>query len=487
MCPGSWRCERGTGLQTFSKYSILKKLGGAGSHSTAFEARQGGLDRTVELRILNRRIQEDQPAYQRFQREFRVLAALDHPALIKVLDLGTADGRVYYTTDLREAETLGARLDATRGGFDADQVLDWLLPVGDALALLHSKGVLHRDVCLDAVKIDAKNDRAYLATFALLKILKLPSLTEKGFQAPEGGAVHTPEAQEGWPETERTDLYLLGTVIYQCLTGRRLPSSLDALKDGGAGAFEFEPPSERARGLSSQLDKAILSALAYNPEDRPESIQHFLSVLRRKRQLLEAKNVARTVGLKSVEAKPEEEELEDAEVSDEEKSAEEAFKDSSKEVVGEAIGHIKDWIEDEPANKKKAAGALAVCVALSLGTSWLMTPGPVSSSGSSGGGHLARYRRARGKRKASSKVEVKKEIQKAADEALQQATTPETFEKRWSAFKAFVKILPRDVRLKNFPPSVMANLRVGYYRSPEKASEELDALLTKARDLAAKE
>ena len=345
--------------------------------------------------------------------------------------------------------------------------------------------MLHRDVALDSIKIDAKYDRAYLATFALLKILKLPSLTEKGFQAPEGGAVHTPEAQEGWPETERTDLYLLGTVMYQCLTGRRMPTSLDALKDGGAGAFEFEPPSERARGLDSSLDKSILSALAYNPEDRPESIQHFLSVLRKKRQILEAKNVARTVGLKVVEAPIEE--VEPEEVDPEEMSAEEAFKESSKEVVGDVVGHIKDWMDDNPANKKKAAGALAVCIGLSVGTSWLMAPGVGGGSNSGGGGHLARYRRTRGKRKASSKSEVKTQIQKAAEEAVQQATTPETFEKRWSAFKAFVKILPRDKRLEHFPPSVMANLRVGYYRSPEKASEDLDALLVKAKKLAAEE
>jgi hypothetical protein len=381
---------------------------------------------------------------------------------------------------------MGARLDATRGGFDADQVLDWLLPVGDALALLHSKGVLHRDVCLDSVKIDSKNDRAYLATFALLKILKLPSLTEKGFQAPEGGAVHTPEAQEGWPETERTDLYLLGTVMYQCLTGRRLPTSLDALKDGGAGAFEFEPPSERARGLSSELDKPILAALAYNPEDRPESVQKFLGLLRRKRQLLEAKNVARTVGLKAVEVQAEEApppEGEDAE----DMSAEEAFKESSKEVVGDVVGHLKDWLEDEPANKKKAFGALAACVGLSLGASWLLAPGPATSSSSGGGGHLSRYRRARGARKTSSKTEVKANLKKAAEDALKEATQPGTFEKRWSAFKSFVKILPREKRLKHFPPSVMANLRVGYYRSTEKASEELDALLAKAIQVAGEE
>lgn len=362
-------------------------------------------------------------------------------------------------------------------------MLDWLLPVGDALALLHSKGVLHRDVSLDSVKLDTKHDRAYLATFALLKILKLPSLTEKGFHAPEGIAVHTPEAQEGWPETERTDLYLLGTVLYQCLTGRRLPTSLDALKDGAAGAFEFEPPSEKARGLSSELDDAILSALAYNPEDRPESIQHFLSVLRKKRQLLEAKNVARTVGLKTVVAETEEAPAPDEEKSAEAKDAGEAFAESSKEAVEDVFGHLKDWIDERPGNKKKAFGALAVCLGLSLGVSWLTAPGGGGSSAAAKG-HLARYRNRRAKRSVS-KADVKADVEKAAQAALDEATTPGTFEKRWSSFKAFVKILPREVRLEHFPPSVMANLRVGYYRSPKKASEELDALLAKARKLAA--
>lgn len=458
----------------------MGKHGDAGSHSTAFEARQAGLDRSVELRILNRRMGEDEPSYHRFQREFRVLANLDHPALISVLDLGVADGRVYYTTDLRQSRSLRERLEEHKGGLDIDQVLDWLLPVGDALALMHAKGILHRDVSLDSIRVDEVTGRAYLATFAVMKILKLPSLTEKGFKAPTAGAAWSVEQGDDGTEDERTDVFQFAAVLYQCLTGRLLPTTLEVQTGRAQPSAELAPPSELRRGLANHLDGTILEGLAPDPGDRPKSMQRLLAALRRKRKLLEMKNVARSAGLPTA-ALPvvtREEPAAEAADGEEEPETAEVLAQSSRAAVGEVVEIARDWIQESPRNRNKALGALAACVLLTLGLQWLTsggeaydpgTPGPVNES-----------RRARRPPPKVDQTSLRQKLTTTVDATIQEPTTPKTFEMRWDVLKGFVKSLPRDVRLQHFPPSVMANLRVGYYRSPEKASRDLDELLAKA-------
>lgn len=488
--------------KTFSKYQIQKKLPEESAHYASFEAVQAGLDRQVELRILQRRIDEDGPAYQRFQREFRVLAALDHPAIIKVLDLGMADGRAYYTTDLRDSRSLRELLDENRRGLDQDQVLAWLLSILEALALLHSKGVLHRDVSLDSIRIEQKRDQAYLSNFSLLKILKLPSLTEKGFRSAESGACHTPEDEEGWDQDERTDVYLVGTVLYQCLVGRRIPTSAEAAVGKGHPPFEIPPPSEFRNDIPPQIDELVASLLAYRPEDRPASVQHVLGDLKKLQEKLKLKSLARTVGLpaatvSTVRSQLQKKGEEDAEGAEGEEGAEgseegeteldEAAQaralaaEATANAVQDLIAITQEWLE-KPRNKKIAAGVLGLCVLGMAGVNWLTTIDPYDGA-DEGGITRTRRRRRRRTKKLDSTV-VRKKLSDVVQQTMEDSTTPRTFEARWDVLKNFVKLLPKEARQKHFPPSVMANLRVSFYRNPDGAAATLDKLLAKAMDLA---
>jgi serine/threonine protein kinase len=479
--------------KTFSKYQIQGKLPDSSPHHARFKAVQAGLDREVELRILHRRIQEDEASFQRFQREFRTLAALDHPGIIKVLDLGIVDGRAYYTTDLRDSRTFNEMLAEERRGLDPEQCLNWTIQILEALALLHSKGVIHRDLSLDSIWVDQTRNQAYLANFALLKILKLPSLTEKGFHSPTAGASHTPEEEEGWDQDERTDIYLIGSVLYQLLTGRRIPTTQQVLKGSGNPPFEFPDPSELRNGVPPQMDEVLRDALAYAQEDRPDSVQHLLARMLKLRDRLRIKNLARTVGLptQAVQAvraelncSPEPEDTEEesqAETAPSEASlAAEAATEAAAKAVGGLVSYVGDWFEESPNNKYLVAGAFGVVVVFGLGLNWLTAVDPYEGVNDTG---INRPRRVRVYSKKLDKATVRKNLADTVQQTMEDSTTPQTFESRWSTLKSFVKSLSREHRMKHFPPSVMANLRVGFYRSPEGASKDLDRLLAKAQEL----
>lgn len=460
--------------KTFSRYAIIGPLPDAGPHLKAFEARQSGLDRHVELRVLSQPVTAQDPAYHRFVREFQALAAMDHPHLIKVLDLGSADGRLYYTTDLRDATTLREYLESAGGRLDAEDALELLLPVGDALATLHRKGVLHRDVSLDSIRVDRALNRAYLATFAVMKVLRMPSLTDRGFQAPTPGACYTPEQSEGWKETGKTDIYLLATVLYQALTGRPIPSAREMAEGKGGSPFELEPPSVARTGVPDSLDEPLMDALAFKPDSRPRSLPLFLEGLRRVQKKIQARGVARTTGLPTV--------------------GQPAVRVSTRRrkerdrPTTEAPDLLKSGVMRDPAIRlKEQRGLVSILAVLVAAGGFALFSGGSADSGPAEVarlGHASRRRKLRRRRSPATRAEVRDKIQEIAREVNAEPTDRDTFESRWKVLRAFVVSLPRPVRDKHFSPAVMANLQIDYFRDPQAASETLDGLLAKAAQVA---
>ncbi len=448
-----------SGSKTFSRYAITRKLGAAGPHVQVFGAVQSGLDREVELRVLNRRITDDEPGFVRFQREFQALAQLDHPALIKVLDLGAFDNRVYYTTGLRDAVDLADRVRELGGRLEPAAALELLLPVGEALSLMHSKGIVHRDVSMSSIRVDKVTGRAYLATFALLKILKLPSLTEKGFRAPQPGAAMTPEASEGWPEDERTDVFLFATVLYQALTGRSLPTPLEVAQGKGGSPFEFAPPSELVPGLSPKLDAALLPALSFKPEGRPATMELFVVELKRALQFLSAKEVARASGLPT-----------------------QAMRATAAPSRGSSRGRtLRTQATGQGADLKSRGGLqglVGIFAVLVLAVPFALTGGEEK-----GGPEIAPAAFRQVQVKALDQGAVKKQLEALTKELTVKATEPEDFEARWGVLRAFVKILPEEAKAKDFPSSVMANLRIAFFRDRKEACRKLDELLRRAGEI----
>lgn len=459
-----------------SRYRIVKPLPDAGPHVKSFEARQAGLDRAVELRVLNRRVAKEDPAFLRFQREFQALASVDHPAVIKVLDLGAADGRLYYTTDRRDSETLRENLRRRGGSLDPEEALELLSPVTHALQALHRKGILHRDVSLDSIRVDTRSGRAYLATFSLLKVLRLPSLTERGFKVPESGAAYTPELAEGWKESSRTDVFLLGTVFYQALTGRPLPTPAEVL-GGAAAAFEVPPPSEARIGLDPVLDDIVMACLAYDPAKRLTSVKALLERLDRVQRRLAAKDVARTTGLRAVGAPGDDPEAE-AEArrrrNPRRRRRQVASADAASGLMNPA--GLAGVLSGRDAHRRGLFGIFAV-----LGCA-LFFAYSGGTGGAAPGPSRIKYRKAK-KRPKADLGSLSSAIRDLAREAVRRPTSPKTFEVRWGTLRAFVKALPKATRLERFPPSEMANLRIAFFNDREAACRTLDSLIEKARQV----
>lgn len=484
--------------KTFSRYTIVRKLRSPGQHVSAFEATQTGLDRSVELRVLNHRIQDDEPAFLRFQREFQALAQLDHPALIKVLDLGSFDQRVYYTTDMREAPSLAEYAQPSKGRLELDTALELLLPIGEAVDLMHRKEILHRDLSTESIKVDTRTGKAFLASFSLLKQLRLPSLTDRGFKTPVSASAYTPEAAEGSPETVRTDVYLLATVLYQTITGRKIPSALEAAQGIGGKPFDLPPPSDALRGLPDAFDAPLMAALAYDPDQRPPTVGAFLESIQRVRTMLRAKDVARSAGLPTRALRAIRAEELPAPATPVPAGEPAGAKEGAPGPTGvpgqdgpaeppplpsarRAAAPSRDMAaEVKPAAMIGAAAVGAIALILFTGMG-----GEAESPYDTGGAEIVASRaQRRGQLSEAERKALAAQLMKAAAEIGGAPTRPSSFEERWTILHRFVQALPEELRSQHFPKPAMAQIRIAYYRNPQDASRQLDELIAKAERLA---
>ena len=238
----------------FPHLEILGLLG-RGGMGTVYKARQPGLDRLVALKILPRAAAADPAFAERFAREARALARLDHPHIVAVYDSGESGGYFYFLMEYVEGQTL--REAAGGRPMSAPDALRVVGELCDALDYAHEEGVVHRDVKPENVLLDRKGG-VKVADFGLAKLLDCgpaeATLTDAG-QVMGTLNYMAPEQQEQ-PQSvgPRADVYSLGVVFYELLTGE-LPLG------------NFEPPSKKA-GTDPRLDPVVLRALSREPDRR---------------------------------------------------------------------------------------------------------------------------------------------------------------------------------------------------------------------------
>ena len=193
--------------------------------------------------------------------------SLEHPNVVPIYDAGDVDGRLYLAMRLVEGTDLRALLHA-EGALDPARALAICSQVANALDAAHAKGLVHRDVKPSNVLLDA-SEHVYLADFGLTR-----RLDEQGGPAGEGRSVGTPaylapEQIEGGPVDGRADVYSLGCLLYECLTGET-PFARGSRLAVAWAHLEEEPPSasERRPELPEAIDAVIRKAMAKEPEDR---------------------------------------------------------------------------------------------------------------------------------------------------------------------------------------------------------------------------
>ncbi|MGV3658870.1 MAG: protein kinase domain-containing protein [Prosthecobacter sp.] len=237
----------------------VKKLIGRGGMGAVYEARQLDLDRRVAIKLLPRETSLDEAFVQRFQREARALARLQHPGIVAVHQSGTArDGRLYFVMEHVDGTTL---FDLIHGGhLTVPQALEIVKQICEALAYAHEEGVVHRDIKPSNILVDKKG-RVKVADFGLAKVARSSHSEAASLMHTQTGHVMgtpdyaAPEQMRGGVEVDhRADIYSLGVMFYEMLTGQ-VPRGL------------FVPPSEKS-GTDVRLDQVVLRALHENPERR---------------------------------------------------------------------------------------------------------------------------------------------------------------------------------------------------------------------------
>jgi serine/threonine-protein kinase len=238
-----------------------------------YRAHDARIDRMVALKVMQPRFTGDATAVKRFRLEASLVAALDHPNICTVHDVGeSGDGRLYLAMPLYEGATLRQRL--ANGPLSVDDAVGIGVQVARGLAKAHAQGIFHRDIKPSNVFVSA-DGIVRLLDFGIAKLAGM-TLTAS-LAGPLGTIAYmSPEQLRGDPVDGRTDLWSLGVVLYETLAGRR------PFGHGAAGKVvnaivhgDHEPLSKHRPALPPRLIQVVEKALAKSPDQRFASAQAF--------------------------------------------------------------------------------------------------------------------------------------------------------------------------------------------------------------------
>jgi eukaryotic-like serine/threonine-protein kinase len=263
-----------------SRYVVEGELG-RGSSATVYLARDLRHGRRVALKLLHAALGEVL-GVERFQREIRTQARLQHPHILSLFDSGQAGGRLFYTMPYVEAGSLRDRL-RREGRLPVEAAVQLVVEVATGLGYAHALGVIHRDIKPENILLSA-NGHALLTDFGIAYALEdragRARLTESGI-ALGTPTYMSPEQSTGEEALDaRSDLYALATVLYECLAGRPPFTGPNARSIMTRRLVEAAAPLRSHRpDVPAPIDAAVARALTRHPDDRYESVAEFVAAL----------------------------------------------------------------------------------------------------------------------------------------------------------------------------------------------------------------
>jgi serine/threonine protein kinase len=263
--------------QTLGQYRLVERIG-RGGMATVYKAYQPSLDRYVAVKVLPTYLAHDPNFAARFRREARAIARLNHPHILPVHDFGQEGELSYIVMRYVEGGTLKKILGQPLA---LDRTIDILAQIGDALDYAHQQGVIHRDVKPANVLMD-QGKWAFLSDFGLAKMVAASvqlTKTGVGLGTP---AYMSPEQAQGKPVDAQSDIYSLGIMVFEMLTGQ-VPFDADTplavlIKHLTA---PLPLPREVNPDLTDPVERVILKAVAKAPEDRFQRVGEMVEALRR--------------------------------------------------------------------------------------------------------------------------------------------------------------------------------------------------------------
>jgi formylglycine-generating enzyme required for sulfatase activity/serine/threonine protein kinase len=269
------------------RYEIQEEIG-RGGMATVYKAVQKNLERTVALKVIHQNLLHDAEFVARFHREAKLCASLNHPNIVTVHDEGEVSGVHFMAMEYLEGQDL-RHLIRSRGKLNPEQALQYLLPVAEALDYAHGRGLIHRDIksanifiCGSAPStssgaarspgtepVEVPRSRVVLMDFGIAHAAAGTQLTKAGtvIGTPE---YMSPEQADGRVVDHRTDLYSLGVVMYECLTGR-VPFTSDNAVSTIYKVINEQPDEAAFGNITYRVKVLAMSLLSKNPANRPAS------------------------------------------------------------------------------------------------------------------------------------------------------------------------------------------------------------------------
>jgi len=267
----------GTAARRFGPYEILEPIG-VGGMGEVFRARDPRLRREVAIKILPAAFSSDADRLRRFEQEAHATAALNHPAILAVFDVGTENSLPYLVTELLQGETLADRL--ARGPVPVRKAIDYGIQIARGLAVAHDAGIVHRDLKPDNIFITT-DGRAKILDFGLAKLLEpdarctsnktSDTITVVGTVVGTEGYM-SPEQVRGLPTDHRCDIFVLGVVLHEMLTGKRAFKRATPADSMSAILNEDLPDlPELVAQVPPALQRVVHRCLEKNPAERFQS------------------------------------------------------------------------------------------------------------------------------------------------------------------------------------------------------------------------
>ena len=262
----------GTKLGPYEIQSLL----GAGGMGEVYRAKDARLDRIVAIKVLPASFSADHDRMQRFAQEARAAAALNHPNILSIFDIGDQQGSPYVVSELLEGETLRERLRT--GALSSRKAIDYGLQVARGLAAAHEKGIVHRDLKPENLFITS-DGRMKILDFGLAKLTRpdgatgddaptVHAVTEPGLIMGTAGYM-SPEQVRGQVADQRSDIFAFGAILYEMISGKRAFHG-ETSADTMSAILKEEVPelSETARNVPAGLERIVRHCLEKHPSQR---------------------------------------------------------------------------------------------------------------------------------------------------------------------------------------------------------------------------
>ena len=258
------------GQKINDRYEIIKTIG-EGGMANVYLAHDTILDRKVAIKVLRGDLSNDEKFIRRFKREALSVSNLSHPNIVEVYDVGEEDGNYYIVMEYIEGKTLKQLLQK-RGALTLTEVIDIMSQLTDGLAHAHEAYIIHRDIKPQNIMIE-DNGRIKITDFGIAMALNSTQLTQTNSVM---GSVHylPPEQANGKGATVKSDIYSLGILMYELLTGS-VPFKGDTAVEIALKHMKEKIPSVRKQNptIPQSVENIILKATAKNPKNRYDSVR----------------------------------------------------------------------------------------------------------------------------------------------------------------------------------------------------------------------